>query len=267
MTPRRLTYRPDSLARLLEVPDFHPHLARGKSGATVLRATIVDEVRLEERTPISDQGEAGSCVANATMDAIETIMPVVVQLSRRFSYWTARRADGGGAEDRDDGTFIRSALEQARELGVCREETFPYDDRDIISRPPLGSYLEALDHRIEEFYAIRGQGKLRLDRVAAALDAGLPVIVGMSVGKAWFDVDARDVAHGPPANTVGGHAQVVVGYRTLADGSRWWRIRNSWGTGWGASGYAWVTDAYLGDLLWCDELFVAVRAPTGLEAA
>ena len=50
---------------------------------------------IQEFTPISNQGQLGSCVGNATMDAFEILMGLenpnsVVQLSRLHAYYLGR---------------------------------------------------------------------------------------------------------------------------------------------------------------------------------
>jgi C1A family cysteine protease len=67
-----------------------------------------------------------------------------------------------------------------------------------------------------------------------------------------------DVSLPHPADAgdvVGGHAVLLVGYDL---NSRLWRVRNSWGTGWGEGGYAWLPWAWTG-LPWCGEAH-ALRA-------
>ena len=53
---------------------------------------------------------------------------------------------------------------------------------------------------------------------------------------------------GPSDAVQGGHAIVAVGYdddRQIGSEKGALKIRNSWGTGWGESGYGWLPYAYV----------------------
>jgi hypothetical protein len=61
--------------------------------------------------------------------------------------------------------------------------------------------------------------------------------------EAWQNRSLRDgVLPDYVQNDGSGHAVVLAGYRTVA-GSKQFLIHNSWGTGWGQGGYAWMSEA------------------------
>ena len=205
-------------------------------------------VMLDERTPISDQGPIGSCVACATCDACELVMPHPVQLSRLFIYWNARRRSG--EECVDGGTFPRAAFASVTALGAPLESAWPYDVARVNERPSLGAYEGGFDHKIASYYAIKSYGTARLDAIESALRAGLPVVFGTDVGAEFQNTRGRDPLH-PPLRSEGGHALVVVGFESYGAG-RVWRIRNSWGRGHGDAGYCLFADDYMTDLATSD---------------
>jgi hypothetical protein len=243
---------------------FGEHLI-GRTGAQVERVQTdrYVDVRIVECTPVSFQNK-GDCEANSWMDLFEMLMPPdrVVQLSRRFSYWTGRRTHG--AECVDDGTYAVAIARAAQEIGVCREDLYPYS-ADVNLRPTDLAYAEAFSHRLGDVYAIRAYGRSGRDRlhtVRSCVDLGFPVQDGCLIGPEYHDAPNRDdVAFDPPTNIDGGHAQVITGYREFSDGTLWFLHRNSWGTGWARGGRAWVKDTYIADRLACDELSIGTLPP------
>src|SRR6185436_12838274 len=80
---------------------------------------LASEHVIPEYTPISDQGVAGSCVANSWCDMYEVLIGLetpnsVPQLSRRFAYWIARYLTGDTGKD--DGTYLRSMAQQFKNI-------------------------------------------------------------------------------------------------------------------------------------------------------
>jgi C1A family cysteine protease len=71
------------------------------------------------------------------------------------------------------------------------------------------------------------------DDVKAALNAGYPVDTGMKVYED-FRYYSSGIYKYTSGNYLGGHAVIIVGYD---DNSGCWIIKNSWGSGWGESGY------------------------------
>ena len=83
-----------------------------------------------ECPPIYDQGQLGSCTANAIAGAIQfdqmkqklsqTFIP-----SRLFVYYNARVIEG--TVDSDSGAMIRDGIKSVAKQGGCPEDIWPYD--------------------------------------------------------------------------------------------------------------------------------------------
>lgn len=154
-----------------------------------------------------------------------------------------------GAECEDDGTYVRSAFSVMKRLGVAAERLWPYDPRNVNVRRTIVAMQDAYDHRIDAYYRIIARGAAKGAEVRAAIDAGLPVVFGVDVGRDFLNYTGGEgVIFEQPATSVGGHATVIVGYCRLADGSYAYLVRNSWGTSWGlrsVPGHCWISDRYL----------------------
>lgn len=212
-----------------------------------------DEHIIEEFSPISSQGRAGSCVANAWCDALEILMGIelglggVVQLSRRFLYWTARSLHG--ATDRDEGTYIRAGGHQLRKIGVIPERMMPYADHTsaIVGKdasPKLEHYTQASNNRITSFYRLNQSKDDMLLEADAAIRANHPIVIGVPVTREFQQSRSLETFDVPGPDNLGRHAMIVVGVKN-SGGKRTWLLRNSWGEDWGHLGHCWITDEYL----------------------
>jgi C1A family cysteine protease len=216
-----------------------------------LSARDVQSYCIPEYTPISDQGLAGTCVANALCDGLEMLLGLeaveqrTVQLSRRHLYWVARVTHG--ATDVDAGTYLHAAAWQLQEVGVCEEKYFPYSDRerDLIVSPPLSTYNMASANRVSHHVRLVTRGKALGDDVAHSVRADHPVAFGTLVYPSFMK-HRGDSVYGTPAQerAEGRHAMLVVGVR-YNGGQREFLLRNSWGKRWGREGHAWVTEEFI----------------------
>lgn len=217
---------------------------------------------IPERTPVSNQLTLSSCVANAVCDALEILLGVenqsVVQLSRLMTYWNARVYTNDS--DKDEGTFIRNAVDSLRTLGVCPESVWPYVPANVFAQPPIRAYQESLDNKIEDYFAIVATGTVRCDTIEAAVRANHPVVFASPVTDAYtryFSGDGR--AWHETKTWVGYHAQIIVGVR-FVNGERQFKVRNSWGDSWGDAGHTWYAEDYVASSLWND-FWVLTRVP------
>jgi C1A family cysteine protease len=206
--------------------------------------------------PVYDQGQIGSCTANAIAGAFEfelakqqltDLMP-----SRLFIYYNERRMEGSVASD--SGAQIRDGFTTISNLGVVSETDWPYDGTPAEpdgswppgakagQKPPHKLYKEALQNRATTYQRVVQD----LDQMKGCLAAGYPFVAGFTVYSSFESAEVASTGivpmPQPSESTIGGHAVVVVGYD---DSTQFFLVRNSWGTTWGLGGYFWMPYAYL----------------------
>src|SRR5450631_3498884 len=89
--------------------------------------------------PVYDQGQLGSCTANAIAGAVQFdeirsgIAPTWTP-SRLFIYYNERALEG--TVSADSGAQIRDGIKVIAKLGVCPESDWPYDITKFTEKPP-----------------------------------------------------------------------------------------------------------------------------------
>jgi len=214
--------------------------------------------------PIYDQGQLGSCTANAIGAAFE-FMQVKESLddfmpSRLFIYWNERKIEG--TVDEDSGAMIRDGIKCVHKLGVCAEDIWPYDIARFTDQPPGEAYTAAKDHQATVYRRVLPV----LHQLQGCLASGTPVVFGFSVYESFetAEVARTGVVLLPPRGErlLGGHAVLAVGYD---DDQQRFIVRNSWGTGWGMDGYCTMPYGYLTDPALARDFWAiyAVEKPAG----
>ncbi len=208
-----------------------------------------------ECPPLYDQGDLGSCTANAIGAAIEfdqmkqklaTSTP-----SRLFIYYNERVIEG--TVDMDCGAQIRDGIKTIASDGACPETMWPYVEESFADRPTAQCYQYAKLHPAVQ-YARVTQDAVQLK---ACLAAGYPFVFGFTVYESFEGDDVAKSGIVPmPSDTeaeVGGHAVMAVGYD---DSTQRFLTRNSWGVEWGLGGYFTIPYAYLTDSNLADDFWV-----------
>jgi C1A family cysteine protease len=197
-------------------------------------------------SPVEDQGELGSCTANALVGALEYLeikAGVPFQdLSRLFVYYNER--DRAGTVGEDSGAQLRDGIKVLAKLGVCKETSWPYDINRFKDKPTDECYLAAGNHQITAY-----QRMTTLSEMKACLAGGLPFVGGFTVYPSMMtdEVKASGVIPMPSLwdkikGSLGGHAICFVGYD---DVTQTFIVRNSWGAEWGQKGYCFMPYAYV----------------------
>lgn len=187
--------------------------------------------------PVYDQGELGSCTANALGGAYqfeemkqgtENFIP-----SRLFIYYNERAMEGTINEDA--GAMIRDGMKTMVDKGVCPETMWPYNPGRFAKKPCDQCYKAALDNQVLQYLRISPHN---LYDVKQCLALGYPISFGFTVFESMMtDAVARTgivPMPGPNESALGGHAVLAVGYD---DSKNALVVRNSWGTDWGLNGY------------------------------
>src|SRR5258708_13108432 len=112
--------------------------------------TLPPSIDLRPACPaVYDQGELGSCTANAIAGAIEfdrmkqNLLPLFTP-SRLFIYYNERSMEG--TVNSDSGAQIRDGIKSVGAQGVCPEAEWPYDIARFEDQPPNTCYQDALHH-------------------------------------------------------------------------------------------------------------------------
>ena len=207
-------------------------------------------------TPCYNQGELGSCTANAIAGALQWLegkegeTPPVMP-SRLFIYYNERALEGTVASD--SGAQIRDGIKTVVKRGFCSEDLWPYDIKRFAVKPPQRCYSAALKEQVSQYLRLDHQSEMAL---LTCLASGFPFVFGFSVYESFESpkVASSGVVPMPRMGerVLGGHAVVASGYEVKA--SRF-LVRNSWGGRWGMNGYftmpfAYLTDPYLSADFW-----------------
>jgi len=207
---------------------------------------------------VEDQGQLGSCTANALVGNLEFLRRKagrrVSNLSRLFIYYNEREMEG--TINDDAGAMIRDGVKSLVNLGVCTERKWPYDITKFTQKPPDACYKQAADHQVTSYHRI-----ISLQQMRECLAEGYPFVFGFSVYEAF---ESEEVANTgkldlpkPGEKQLGGHAVMAVGYD---DSAKRALIRNSWGRSWGTKGYFtmpydYISDDNLADDFWTIRLY------------
>ena len=205
---------------------------------------LPDRVDLRSKCyPIENQGNLGSCTANALAGALEFLElqkgAVFVDLSRLFIYYNERVIEGTTKED--SGAFLRDGIKSLAKQGVCPEVEWPYKISGFKEKPAAKCYRDAKKHQITSYHRITTVEEMR-----TCLADGYPFVFGFTVYDAFQSSQVAKTGvldmPGPGERQQGGHAVMAVGYDNH---QRRFIIRNSWDTDWGMKGYFTMPYHYL----------------------
>jgi C1A family cysteine protease len=274
----------DSATTGLRLTESSKTLSWNVSQDTVVASVI-------KNIPIRNQGQRGTCASFASLGSLEAFLLKKyntldsIDLSEQRYYYMSkpRHWKNGGSLDEEGSN---PAVGMAKSLGLSlNDQTFPPNSPSDFNIPLESqcSYQASAGSndlqvpqseecfqgvvRITDFAGYMYQPSKRLSTPQQIFDylvtEELPVIIATKLSDNWEAGKPMITLSeaGQPGSTehASGHAYLIVGAKKIAEssypgeGGMCFIIRNSWGTGWGSSGYSCIT------LAW----FNAYRYPTG----
>lgn len=235
--PRAFGYRHDPYSP----NDFVLHAAKASMGGLPLPAEYMGLAL--QAAPVQNQSWLEACVGFALAQAVHARLGVQglpqVLPSPCFLWWNSRRSHG---EHRlNTGTYMRSALDMARKVGIPPEGYWPtlsvtaQGSKLFSTRPDEAAYQNGYDARFElRYHRLTKLGQAACDEVRGCLAHNMPVLVGAQVTHAFTELTQHGPQRPPEVWTevAGGHALCILGYDEQSVHGP-----NSWGEEWGNEGW------------------------------
>lgn len=188
--------------------------------------------------PARTQGHRPSCLAFALSDLNRFLHQNVEELSVEYLLHHAAKEMPGWTPT--SGLTIDAGLKALAQPGQPEECLYEYQSAKPefpLTCPPALSPL---------YTSICGNNSLVIPDIAAKISAGTPVVLGVRMSYEFYQPIDGVVADSLNCPVGIGHAILAVGLGTHAsNGMEYFLVRNSWGSGWGNNGYAWLSTQYL----------------------
>src|SRR5579864_6860535 len=229
--------RPRKIARYGWIPDQPDQRDHMYAAPAEFLTALPSKVDLRRRCPkVYNQGQLGSCTANAIAGAIEfeRIKQKLTDFvpSRLFIYYNERVIEGTVRSD--SGAQLRDGIKSVASQGVCPEPEWPYNIAKFTTKPPARAYADAKLDRAISYQSIVQD----LNQMKGCIASGYPFVFGFTVYQSFESaaVAKSGTLEMPKFSEkrIGGHAVMAVGYD---DSKRTFLVRNSWGPSWGKKGY------------------------------
>jgi C1A family cysteine protease len=185
-------------------------------------------------TSVKNQGSCGSCVSFGSIAAVEGTLRVAksdpnlqVDYSEAHLFYCHARGQGRRCGGANGGWWVEPALDCFKNPGVVDDACYPYTPGDQ-NCTGLCSDWQGRVSTITGWHAITTQEAMKV-----WLSTRGPLVACFTVYDDFFNYHSG-IYHHESGALAGGHCVCCVGYN---DAEQYWICKNSWGTGFGESGF------------------------------
>ena len=263
MKPKSRLHRVYNLRRgprvVIPRPTTRAHIRYMACPTMVLPATCDLSARFP---PPYDQGQWGTCYANAAAGIVQFLSKCPAVPSRLQIAWNACVKEGEPSVKEENGiASLVDTIAPLATLGYALESMsvapWPYVPAYIDIQPPDAVNRDAMTRIIDSYASVNQD----LTTIKGVLSGGSPVLFGFQVYPQFeSDQCLRDGVVAYPnwytrnmTRSLGGHAVVLTGYD---DTKQCFKVRNSWGPDVQDRGHFWLPYQYTIDPTLCYDFWV-----------
>jgi len=178
--------------------------------------------------PVKNQGSCGSCWAFSAVAPLEALWYQhsgnLVKLSEQQLVDCSSDYGNMGC----NGGLMTWAYQYVKDYGIEADSDYPYKAKDQKCKYDEGSVL----FKIEGYTEVEKEESSELESAVAKI----PTSVAVQADSSAFQFYSGGVLDSKSCGVNLNHGITAVGYNSKA-AKPYWIVKNSWGTGWGESGY------------------------------
>jgi cathepsin L len=180
-------------------------------------------------TPVKNQGQCGSCWAFSTTGSLECQYAIQQGTLNELSEQELVDCSGSEGNNGCNGGLMDNAFDYVKSNGgLCSETEYPYKGVDGTCNKNCGTKYNANKGHTD----VTIDNTVDLETAVAAGCVSVAVEANQLVWQFYFGGVVES-----SCGTALDHGVLVVGYGTDIIGQKYWRVKNSWGSSWGDSGY------------------------------